>query len=97
MKKMLKQIFSIITLAAAAIAAAIPSAFLWLLAGRKQKKKNSGNERIKKCNSADCFTAINAVEKEDDEEEAKAKTSAEVAAAIVAVALEAGDIYKNDA
>ena len=38
---MLKQILFAVTLAAAAVAAAIPSALFRLPAGEKQKKKNS--------------------------------------------------------
>ena len=90
---MLKQIFSTITLAATAIAAATLPASPQLLANKKQKKKNNNNKRTKKRNNANRFTAINAIkEKDNNKKKAKAKTLAKVVAIIATATLKASDI-----
>ena len=63
-----------------------------------EKKKNSGDKRIKKRNGVDYFTIINVIEEEDNnKKKAKAKTPAEVVVAIAVAAFEADDIYKDNA
>ena len=95
---MLKQIFSTVTLIATIIATTTtPSTSPQLLASGKRKKKNSSGERIKKRNSANHFTTINAIkEKNDNKKKAEVRIPVEAVATIAAAALEAGNIYGNN-
>jgi len=94
---MLKQILFAITPTATAIVTATPLVPPRLPANGKRKKKNDNDKQIKKRNSANHFTTINAIkEKNNNKKKAEVRIPIKAVATIAAAALEAGNIYGNN-